>query len=606
MSKSNYTKENIKARMFNRIATLWDIRSIDVLDPVVKLLVESLASEMFRLSGEIEEIEDRVVEKLARAFTPAFMMSASPAHAVIHARAAGETSTVDTNSEFAYKNPHFIQKHNLRKLAFTPIQPTRLIDGDVIGMVADGRYYNITAQGGKEHTANSLRRDPIFNNTVWLGIDINRCIDSIQNLPFYFEFPLMEDCEQYLRLLGYARWSHNGKVIDSVSGLLPVEDDNEQSLFGRQNTHSELNEGISGKYDNQFVTLRDTLRGRDMKWELFPAELIGQFDQSVVAGLTTEVVWLKAVFPPAFDHNALSQVVIHTNCFPAANIYKKQSITTVTKLSSIIPLEKEENEHFLFVDSMTDSRNRRYKEVRSHGDDDTTGTYMVRYGGSERFNHIDARDFLERLLDKYREESIAFSSIDIDILATSENLMAYLKDFDRKLRSYDGDNEHVSYIILGDNIKERTNLTVTYSVTNGTVGNNIRKSDKLEMPENADIDPASPVLMTTTRGGRKSPPESTQKDIYQYLLMSRDRVYTKEDMKLFCRAHYGDCFTGIEISNGYEVSNKPKEGIIRTTDIILSGTSGRSDVDPSILKRDILAGLRGRSPEGVNYRIILK
>ncbi len=602
MSKKQYTKESIKARMFSRIATLWDIKNIDALDPVVKLMVESLASEIFRLSGEIEDIEDRVVEKLARAFTPSFMMSASPAHAVGHARAAGKTCTIDRHVEFGYKNPNFLQRHNLRKLAFTPVHETTLINGDVVSMIAGGRYYNVTAQGGKEHTANSLRRDPVFNRTVWIGLDLNRRIEQIRNLPFYFEFPLMDDSEEYRRLLGYGKWSHNGSEIASVSGFRQPDD--EPVGFGAQNR--ELFQGILSKYKDQFVTLCDTLHGKDLKWERFPQELTGLFDESFVAALADELVWLKVVFPPAFDYDALFHVAVHTNCFLVSNIYKKQNITTVTKLSSIIPMGREDNEYFLFVDSVTDSRNRLYKQVRNHNDDDSTGSYMVRYGGSERFNEINAHDFLERLLDKYREESIAFSGTDIDVLVTFENLTAYLDDFERRLHSLDRDNEHTSYIILGDGIKERTNLTVSYDVTNGTTGNGIRKSEPLEIPQKADVDPTSAVLMTTTRGGRKSPSESSQRYIYQYLLTSRDRVYTKEDMRSFCRAFYGDYFTQVEVENGYEVSNKPKEGIIRTTNIILSGALGRSDVEPAILKRDILAGLIERSPDEINYRIVLK
>lgn len=592
--------------MFRRIATLWDIRNIDVLDPVVKLLVESLASEIFRLSGDIEDIENRVVEKLARAFTPSFMISASPAHAVVHARAAGNSCTIDMNAEFAYKNAHFIRRHNLGRLALTPVRRTTLWNGDVVSMIAGERYYTVSPQGGKDHTANSLRRDPIFNNTVWLGLDLNHRIDKLSDLSFYFEFPLMDDCEQYLRLLGYGKWGHDGKTIASVLGFPPKDDDSGEFMFGRQYQNKELFDGIESRYRDQFVTLCDTLRGQDLKRERLPAELAELFDKDFAAGLPDNIVWLKVELPPAFDYNAMSHVVVHMNCFPAANIYKKQSVTTVTKLASIIPMRRENNESFMFVDSVTDSHNRQYKQTLTHKDDDSTGTYVVRYGGSERFNKIDARDFLERLLDKYREESISFSGIDVDILATSEDLMGYLNDFERKMASFDGENEHVSYIILGDSIKERTNLTVSYSVTNGLSGNGILKSEPLDAPSKEDIDATSSVLMTTTRGGRKSPSEASQRDIFQYLLTSRDRIYTKGDMMSFCRAYYGDFFTGVSVENGWEVSNRPKEGMIRITNIILTGVLENSNVEPTILKRDILTGLVDRSPDEVNYRVVLK
>ena len=606
MNHNRYTKERIKARLFSRIAALWDIRSIDALDPVVKLLVESLASEVFRLSGEIEGIEDRVVEKLARAFTPAHTMSASPAHAVVHARAVSDTCRIDSATEFAYKSPHFIQKHNLRKLAFTPVLRTTIFHGDVAGLVADGRYCDVTARGGKDPVANSLRRDPVFNHTAWIGVEVGREVRQLRALSFYFEFPLLDDSEAYLRLLGHGRWSHNGQEIASVSGFRQADgqaaEEGDGALFG----NSGQNEEIANKYKDRFVTLCDDLDAKALHPAVFPPELIPLFDADFVGGLQRELVWLKVVFPPAFDTHALSLLSVHTNCFPAANVYRKEALSTVTQLSSIVPLEKEPNEYFLFVDSVTDSHNRPYIQVRSHQDDESTGTYMVRYGGAERFDPVNARDFLERLLDIYREESIAFSNIDIDVPATSENLLAYLGDFDRKLHAYQGNHEHTSYLVLGDAVTERTNLTVRYNVTNGPIGNDIHQAELFEVPEVSDIDPSSPVLMTTTRGGRKSPPESSRKDLYQYLLMSRDRIYTQADMRLFCRAYYGDCFEEVDVESGYEVSPEPRQGIIRTTNIVLRGTAGKTQAELGILKRDILAGLSQRSPEGINYRIILK
>ncbi len=291
---------------------------------------------------------------------------------------------------------------------------------------------------------------------------------------------------------------------------------------------------------------------------------------------------------------------------PVANIYSKHSLTTITPVSSIVPLEKESNEYFLFIESVNDSEDKTYKEVKSHSDEAELGTYAIRRGGSERFNSINARDFLERLLDLYRDESMAFASIDKDIASTAEGLMRYLSDFERKLQSFDNDSEQTSYIVLSGDIRQRTNLTVRYNMTNGAIANGIQVAERLSVPEICDIDPASAILMTSTRGGRKSPPESARKEIYQYLLTSRDRIYTREDIRLFCRCYYGDFCTGVEVQNGYEVSNGPREGIIKTTNIILHGTGQKRAMEPELLIRDLLAGLEQRSPEGMNYRVVLK
>ena len=41
-----FTKESIKARMFKQAATLYDIRNIDGIDPLIRLLIEALSGEI--------------------------------------------------------------------------------------------------------------------------------------------------------------------------------------------------------------------------------------------------------------------------------------------------------------------------------------------------------------------------------------------------------------------------------------------------------------------------------------------------------------------------------------------------------------------------------
>lgn len=606
MAKSEYTKDNIKNRMFSRMAALWDIRSIDNLDPVVKLLVESLASEIFKLTGEMDNIEGRIVEKLARAFTPSFMMSASPAHAVIHARAISGKYMMNANTEFVYKDPYFIQKHNLRKLVFSPVCDTAIINGDVKHMVSGGRFYNVTPRGGKDHVANSLRRDPVFNNTVWIGLEVGEEVTNLDNLSFYFELPFMDNSHEYFRILEHGRWTHGEKVINTSAGIRGDSGGMSKSRFGRYDERLYMTGGIADKYKKQFITVCDDLAVQDLKKETLPQELVPFFDNSFISGLQNRLIWIKIVLPSAFNDNVLGYLNVHINCLPVANIFRKTIITTITPVSSIIPLEKEDNEYLLYMDSVTDPDNKVYKEVRRHDDNNTAGTYIIRRGGCERFNSINARDYLVRLLDLYRDESTAFSKIDKDIANTAEGLMSYLNEFDKKLQSYENDSEHTSYLILGSNVAEKMNLTVGYCLTNGAVANEIRASEVLSVPEAADINPSSVVLMTATRGGMKSPSESSRKDIYQYLFTSRDRIYTNEDMKLFCKCNFGDYFSRIDIEKGYEISNVPKEGIIKTTNVVLYGTKVKDRIESEILIRDILAGLVSRSPEKMNYRVILK
>lgn len=601
MNKNDYTKDSIKVRMLNRAAALWDVRNADSLDPLVRLLLESLASEIFKLAGELEDVEDRVVEKLARTFTPSFMMSASPAHAVLHARALSGTYDVAVNAEFAYRAAAFTKKHQLPKLAFTPVGAARLIDGDVAAIIAREKFYDVSPQGGKDHTANALRIDPSFNGAMWIGLELGSGVQNIDGLSFYFEFPLMDDTTEYFRLLRYAKFSHDGVPVTVAPGMPKQGSDAGQNIFGSYDPRRQMIEDIADKYQSRFISITGDI---NLKKETVPAQIAHLFDREFTDG-RPELVWIKVAFPPAFDDNVIAQMCVHTNCFPVANIYDKSIVKTISPLSSIVPLEKSDKEYFLYMDSVTDSHNRQYKQIRDHGDGTAAGTYIIRRGGNERFNSINAKNYLERLLDLYRDEATAFSNVNKDVRKSIDKLLALLNEFAVKLQTYDDDIEQTSYLIFDTDITAKQNITASYNLTNGAIANGIKVYEGLSVPDTSDIVPTSAMLMTATRGGRRSPSESSQRDIYQYLLTSRDRVYTKDDVRLFCKSYFGEYFSEVEVESGYEVSNVPKEGIIKTTNVILHGTKNEIG-SRNILCADMLAGLSRRSPEGVNYRIILR
>ena len=75
-----FTKESIKARMFKQAATLYDIRNIDGIDPLIRLLIEALSGEIFKLSGDVHAIESRLLEKVASALTHSIGCPPRPCH----------------------------------------------------------------------------------------------------------------------------------------------------------------------------------------------------------------------------------------------------------------------------------------------------------------------------------------------------------------------------------------------------------------------------------------------------------------------------------------------------------------------------------------------
>lgn len=85
MSTQNYSKEVIKNRMYRHAMNYWGVKKVENLDPLVKLLLEALSSEVFGLSHDIETSQHRILDKIANMLTPDILVSVRPAHSVIHA-----------------------------------------------------------------------------------------------------------------------------------------------------------------------------------------------------------------------------------------------------------------------------------------------------------------------------------------------------------------------------------------------------------------------------------------------------------------------------------------------------------------------------------------
>ncbi len=71
--------------MYRHAMNYWGIKKVENLDPLVKLLLEALSSELFGLSHEIEDSHNRMLDKIANMLTPDTLVHVHPAHGVCHA-----------------------------------------------------------------------------------------------------------------------------------------------------------------------------------------------------------------------------------------------------------------------------------------------------------------------------------------------------------------------------------------------------------------------------------------------------------------------------------------------------------------------------------------
>ena len=96
----NNSKELIRSRMLKHALNYWNIRNGDDLDPIVKLILEALSSELYNLSNEIKDTEVRILEKISNLLAPDFLTCPNTSHALILAQPVEPYETLDCTSHF--------------------------------------------------------------------------------------------------------------------------------------------------------------------------------------------------------------------------------------------------------------------------------------------------------------------------------------------------------------------------------------------------------------------------------------------------------------------------------------------------------------------------
>lgn len=599
-----YTKEDIKTRMLNRMQAIWDVRSMSLADPTMRLLVEALAMEVFRITGELSSAQTRMLERLAAMMTPSSMLTASPATAVLHARTSEGESYITPDAVFTSRDEQLSRRYNLKHFTFHPLCCMKSVDAEV-RYIADSRaLYEVLPGMGKDIHAQARQRMPEMNNTVYLGIAPGRAVQSFEDVSFWFDMPGIEDAAQFLSMLSYARWSVGRKEIAVKLGF------NERlyDRFGISQKFRTLNADRINRMGRSFVTITEDLRPAQLVGGGLPPEIEHCYGEYLAQAVSEPLVWIKIAFPGKFTQEVLGRLVVHMNAIPIVNMDKHRLSGRIDAFSSVVPLRKQSAEYLLCVDSVTDENGSIYRES-GFGDVSASvaGSYSVRHGGCERSGTEDMRDLIVRLTDSLYEESFSLSGSDKEnMLENLSDLLRQAESLTRSLTPEERMQESTSYLIVDTRLAESRRLSVEYWMTNGHILNDLAVGGLFRCPQESAIEKSSVRLLTPLLGGKPSPDISRKTDIYKYLLLSRDAIYTREDIENYCRAFYGEYIRQVSVSLTYRPGNRPGQGIVRVLEVTIIPGEGMAGIDTEQFRCDLLSDLERRSPSTFNYSIQIK
>jgi hypothetical protein len=607
------TKEDIRTRMLRNAMDYWGTTNINDMDPMVRLLVEALSSELFNVSNDVKNLENRVLSKISRILASDYLTSALPAHAVVKGQPVETQERVTINNHFFYKRQ--LSSDTSRKeendVFFSPAGEVSLFNAS-IRYTSSGVHlyeYDEAIRRNTVLTASSrLNTEP---NTLWLGIDCAPALNNLQNLALFFEWSDYAANDDFYKLLSVVKCYANNEEIETAPGLIYKEDldAGNRPVFYEQDVINLITRDIKEYYNNRFISVTDNkLNDISNYRQAFPDVFANIFNPAELSRLQP-CVWLKLTFPAAISPGIIDDLQVSLNCFPVLNRKRHEHKYRLRDVNNIIPIKVSNKDHFLSVKEVHDDRNTFYSEIPyTQADQNFEGSYSIRNGGAERFDSRNARQTIDYLLELLRDEKAAFASYGTDFLnSVLKTLEQNLALIEKKTRISEDGHEPFNYLIVKPDGKA-TMLYLQYWTTLADAANNIRRGARLQQFETLKIKADSLRLMTSTLGGRDSLGATERVQAYKYGLTTKDRIVTQADLISFCYYELGNKVTDVKIGKGLMVSSNPKEGFKKTVDVYLKPAD---EVKLSAEEWDTLltlleSKLTSRSVINSNYRLFVK
>jgi hypothetical protein len=606
------TKEDIRTRMLRNAMDYWGTTNINDMDPMVRLLVEALSTELFNVSNDVKNLENRVLSKISRILASDYLTSALPAHAVLKGQPVENHEVINIDNHFFYKRQSSKESSRSEEndVFFSPVGDVNLFNASIRYTCSGVNLYEHDEAMRRNTVLTALSKLNPEPNTLWLGIDCAPALNNLQNLALFFEWSDYAANDDFYKLLSVVKCYINNEEIETIPGLTYKEDQDAEHrpVFYEQDVINLITRDIKEYYNNRFISVTDNkLTNINGYRQAFPDAFAEMFNPSELSRLQP-CVWLKLTFPAAISPGIIDDLQVSVNCFPVLNRKRHEHKYRLREVNNIIPIKVLDKDHFLSVKEVHDDRNTFYSEIPyTQATQSFEGSYSIRNGGAERFDSRNARHTIEYLLELLRDEKAAFASYGTDFLnSVLKTLEQNLALIEKKTRLAEDGHEPFNYLIVKPNSKA-TMLYLQYWTTLANAANNIRRGARLQQFETLKIKADSLRLMTSTIGGRDSLAATERVQAYKYGLTTKDRIVTQADLISFCFYELGNKITDVKISKGLVVSSNPKEGFKKTVDVHLKPADSvkLSAEEWDTLLTLLESKLISRSVINSNYRLFI-
>jgi hypothetical protein len=567
--------------------TVWRTGDIRTLDPLVRLMTEEICSELHLLYGRLDGTDVAVREKLIETLSPSGFDYVRPGHAAIHVSpgAGSPKFRLERTAGFHVGTPPAeFKERNIGLPLFTPVADTEIRNISIVRLFYGNTLWATDVTGARKLLSRSDKKAEY--NTVWLGLETDPSLRTLNDLPFYIDFPHLRGDHPYFDLMPELRWMFRGKPLKTKPGF-PAPPDAALSDTEKHILHF---------YEDLYRTVPE-IRTDDVSGRNFPCGP-AEITPPETGAPPKPLHWLSIAFPPYFAEEDLERVRILLNVFPAVNRYYGEChLSAREDLTGVVSLPSGAGEEFLEIDRVV---RRAGKESRIEK------RYTAVPVGKDAAGVSGLSDRLERLIDVVRNERRAFpSGIDVEKLMEIFNSVSSGRDGETFVAGSNRLRENAEVARLALRTEEETSgVSVYYWNTHAGLPNGLPAGTVLTAHRIPELNRAEAVFITPVSGGRSFLDRESGENILHFYLTSGDRILTGNDIVNFCRMELGDAARDVRVSRGVRISPKSAEGMVSVVEIRIFPRAGHVGFLQSCnVLKDLRLRLRQRSPESFGYVI---
>lgn len=621
------TAEELYQSILYRAADIYEVDYEDVerdigqqFDPIVRFMAGALASELERVYHHLHDTEGRLQKRLANVLLPEYFHLPKPAHALATARATSDAFIINETTSFIKESE---EEDDFNNIAFTPLFPTKILPAEVKFIATEQNLIDTNQQTRMRRKSSGEMPEEIHK--IAIGFEASESILDWAGASLFFDLKgnskEVAEKERLFAALAGSKCFFHGHEIRLKSGI----NENKLILEDHLNGNEKLQREVKARYQRHFLTFTedDVPKTEPIepqaflrKWYTNSGLPEGEINNQITK-ITNDnqkpLYWLEVILAkPVEIVQAASRLSARLNVFPIVNRRlngngKGDHHWLRTNSIKWVALKPEED--FLSIRKVYEEKAPEYPifTFKPFADfkEERKPSYTLRYGGVGRWDDFNAWQRLSYVVnllqDNYKQNEL------LQEAAASLSLEDVHHLLGKRISTTVQEEQPTKdiYVLLHAGVATGVRVRVEYWTSIGAGANNISAKSSLKCISKlkTSFDEDSIALISATVDG-SDPLNSTQQlEAMKGVLLSRGRIVTREDVKVFCKTFLGEKLAEVEIKDGVGVDPRFDFGMTRLLEVKLTASKKAVKEDWDGICQQVQLLLEQKSTSSIPIRV---